>query len=905
MQINTINNYQTTYKYNKQPNFKGIKFKVNSASLEQILEQKGFTSRMSEQEIEKLRELLYSNVARLNESIKKLIIPNILHYDYNNQITESDIWPNGEDSELSFSLKNVEIDRANFYEVKERLKQLFYVEHMEENYAQNLINIIKNEINKKIGRTDLVKRLSEQERTLALNNNDVLTLGKTAEETFKNAVKIEIDKYIKECQEKGSYIQQSRIDELKEECKTAIHKLQYFISQLPKGTEFSLLKTEAYEDNGKQVPNSLSVYLTNIGVGVSQKIASVDYEDINAFYAIKSLSKKLDTSKIFLFKKEILQSMISDFDKYFMDNKEITDTINDQAARIINFQKENNLPDEFKWDKRKEIIDPSLKKKRIDDIDFQLKSKAKDLIEKINNNTISDAKIGDEISELMKMQAEGSIMVVPLVEQAIKAKKERIAKAQEKAKKMQAATVVNDILEFEERIRYTTLPRVRTDIIANESLDSESCKYRKKYAITTGGFIEKSVYEFFDNVQGNKNNIKAVLEKLEKIAYLLKDDTKITINMKPNKGTYCFDIITKHPDDSEEYILESCDGNFAALSDALTKDTEIASKINNRIGQNIIVNEILKSNSGITVEVTSNTISKTSENKNDELDLEKTEKIRNKYNIKTGAKYDARTFGVVMNKLKICWPKKQYEKLENDIRNLATMLDDEAKILGNIKEIAIVVDHPSLKEKENIVVDDKNFIDLVGGIYKLAEKINNLILFNKTPKNLQRTENKTENISQIESAATKRECLKIYPTVSSSRATHVQPSVTKVQRVKNDSYVDMSDVIELGIIIGGGVAVLSLFYGFFKGVNNFAQDFFSDKTEIVTKPTEDARMQQGDINYEEEMEPTREEMESMRQQAEQQMKQARQEMERMRQRAEQQIEQARQEMEELRKYFRF
>ena len=51
MQINTINNYQTIHKYNKQPNFKGIKFKVSSASLEQILEQKGITSRMSEQEI--------------------------------------------------------------------------------------------------------------------------------------------------------------------------------------------------------------------------------------------------------------------------------------------------------------------------------------------------------------------------------------------------------------------------------------------------------------------------------------------------------------------------------------------------------------------------------------------------------------------------------------------------------------------------------------------------------------------------------------------------------------------------------------------------------------------------------------------------------------------------------------
>ena len=269
----------------------------------------------------------------------------------------------------------------------------------------------------------------------------------------------------------------------------------------------------------------------------------------------------------------------------------------------------------------------------------------------------------------MKMQAESSIMIVPLVEQAIK------------AKKMQAATAVNDILEFE---------------------DSISDKYRKKYAITTGGLIEKSVYEFFDNVPINlKTEAKSTLEKLEKIAYLLKDDTKITINMKPNKGTYCFYIITKHINDSEEYILESCDGNFAALSDALTKDIEIASKINNN--------------------------------------LEKTEKIRNKYNIKTGAKYDARTFGVVMNKLKIDWPEKQYEKLENDIRNLATMLDDEAKILGNIKEFAIVVDHPSLKEKENIVVDDKNFIDLVGGIYKLAEKINNSILFDKTPKNMQRT----------------------------------------------------------------------------------------------------------------------------------------------------------------------
>ena len=69
--------------------------------------------------------------------------------------------------------------------------------------------------------------------------------------------------------------------------------------------------------------------------------------------------------------------------------------------------------------------------------------------------------------------------------------------------------------------------------------------------------------------------------------------------------------------------------------------------------------------------------------------------------------------------------------------------------------------------------------------------------------------------------------------------------------------------------------------------NKSVQDESTDKTEIVTKPAEDALMQKGDINYEEEMEYARQEMESMRQ------------------RAEQQMEQARQEIEDLRKIFRF
>ena len=106
--------------------------------------------------------------------------------------------------------------------------------------------------------------------------------------------------------------------------------------------------------------------------------------------------------------------------------------------------------------------------------------------------------------------------------------------------------------------------------------------------------------------------------------------------------------------------------------------------------------------------------------------------------------------------------------------------------------------------------------------------------------------------------------------------------------LKNISSFKLDLYVIAGIVVLYPLIVLTMALNSpIENKDKSVQDESTDKTEIVTKPTEDARMQQGDINYEEEMEYARQEMESMRQ------------------RAEQQIEQARQEIEDLRKNFRF